>query len=772
MPPCLCAVIPWLLDTKAMRHHSQHLPQPERSNQFANPRESPRADLTRRLRLAGIRAHVTKRGRDYMPADARSSFSWSCWTSFGFSACLMALIVGLATHAVLAESQTGETPALDRAFQALAKLETGQDLHIFNPIRQAVLRAEVDEKVRTDIEARLIEMLQGTATDLAKEYACRQLVNVGSDASVPVLAELLPSPRLSFMGRYAIEGIGGPAAIRSLREALATTAGRPRVGLVISLGRLGDADSVTPIAALLDEEDEQLREAAVVALGRIGTVPAADALKEFAGKASPALRETLIDAELSAAELLCRQGEYGAAARICEALQSAESPRVRAAALRGLIAARPAESVAMVVAGLAAEESWKRDVAADCVVALNRPEAIRTVASAIRELPLPGKIAAFASLRGRRDPAVRVAAFSALDQSDSAVQVVALETLIAAATAHDVPMLIDLAATEEDRKVRDAALKTLRLMTASGTNEAILSILDNGKDLNSLVVRCALARRSSEFVPAFLKAAESSSGAVRLEAFKALEVMATQEDAELLVRLLCKTAPGPERNAAGRAVWMTCRRISDPAFRRAPLLAALDKADSAARCALLPTLGRLGGEEALAAVQSAMQSPDQAVREAGYRALANWPDASVADELLNIAKTSTVPSHRISSLRAFIRVVSLPNQRPPQRTFEMLSSAMTLATRTEDKALLVTRLGAVRVPDALASLLPLVDDPRLGQAAVPAVFTLAKGLSQSHPDQAKAALERIRSLTSSAAILQQIPKVLRDIDARKQGQEQ
>ena len=102
----------------------------------------------------------------------------------------------------------------------------------------------------------------------------------------------------------------------------------------------------------------------------------------------------------------------------------------------------------------------------------------------------------------------------------------------------------------------------------------------------------------------------------------------------------------------------------------------------------------------------------------------------------------------------------------------MLSSAMTLATRTEDKALLVTRLGAVRVPDALASLLSLVDDPQLGQAAVPAVFTLAKGLSQSHPDQAKAALERIRSLTSSAAILQQIPKVLRDIDARKQGQEQ
>ena len=35
--------------------------------------------------------------------------------------------------------------------------------------------------------------------------------------------------------------------------------------------------------------------------------------------------------------------------------------------------------------------------------------------------------------------------------------------------------------------------------------------------------------------------------AVRLEAFKALEIMATEKEAEPLVRLLCKTPPGPER---------------------------------------------------------------------------------------------------------------------------------------------------------------------------------------------------------------------------------
>jgi hypothetical protein len=59
----------------------------------------------------------------------------------------------------------------------------------------------------------------------------------------------------------------------------------------------------------------------------------------------------------------------------------------------------------------------------------------------------------------------------------------------------------------------------------------------------------------------------------------------------------------------------------------------------------------------------------------------------------------------------------------------------------------------------------------LKAVAVPAVFTLAKGLSQSHPDQAAAALKKIQPMTRDAALLQQIPKVLRDIDARKRAQE-
>ena len=362
---------------------------------------------------------------------------------------------------------------------------------------------------------------------------------------------------------------------------------------------------------------------------------------------------------------------------------------------------------------------------------------------------------------------MREAALRSLNQTETAVRTVALEALIVSGSAADVATLADLASSADDLKVRHAAFETLRLMTADGTNAAMIDLLKKTKTPNPVLVNCALARRCPEFIPAFLQAAESSDSATRLAAFTALEFMATEHEAQVLARLLCRTAPGDEREAANRAVWMSCQKIADPARRSAPLLAAMETADESGRCAILPALARIGGDQSLTAVHAAMKSNDQALRDAGYRALANWPDATVADELLDIATSGELESYRVWSLRAYARVITLANERPPQQTFEMLRGAMKLATRTEDKEFIISRLSVVRVPEALELLLTLLDNEELKNSAVPAVFSLAKGLSQAHPEQAQAALERIQPMTTDAAILQQIPKVLRDIEARR-----
>ena len=163
------------------------------------------------------------------------------------------LIFTLAMCTLPAGRATGQNPALDEAFQQLTTLQPGQGLEMLHAIEQAVGLARTDEAIRRDLETRLIAAIQGDATDLAKDYACRQLVLVGRDASVPALAQLLPNVRLSYMARYALEGIGSPQAMGALRAMLEKTDGRQQVGVVISLGRLADGGAVPALAALLAE---------------------------------------------------------------------------------------------------------------------------------------------------------------------------------------------------------------------------------------------------------------------------------------------------------------------------------------------------------------------------------------------------------------------------------------------------------------------------------------------------------------------------------------
>ncbi len=513
-----------------------------------------------------------------------------------FTGLCICLMVGLTQHNLLAAPPPSLDPALDQAFQTLANLELGQDLGVFQSIGQAVSRSHTDGKVRTDIERRFVDLLQGNATDLAKEYACRQLTLVGSDASIPALSRLLANPKLSHMARYAMEGIGSRAASKSLRDAVKTTNGKQRIGIVISLGRMADPNAVASIAELLDEKSPELLAAAVIALGRIGTVGATEALSSFAGKAPETLKSTVVNAQLQAAEILCRQREYQAARTVYESLRSASSVRVRAAAFRGLIRANPAGSLAMIVTGLAAKDNWKRAVAADCVVALKASEEISAIASSLPTLPVSGRIAALASLKNHSHPAIRDASLKLLGRStDARVRTAALEAIVASGTAQDVTILADLASTSEDSKVRQAAFRTLCLMPASGTDKAILVLMNQSKTLSPVVVQAALARRQPNFVSGFLQAAKSSDKAIQLAAFKALEIMATAKDAEALAELLATTAPGDLREAAGRAVWMACQKITDPTKRAAPLAAAMKKADAAGQCAILPSLARLGG---------------------------------------------------------------------------------------------------------------------------------------------------------------------------------
>lgn len=224
---------------------------------------------------------------------------------------------------------------LEPAFAALAKYDRGSGRAALIPIDDAVAAANLNASARPALEKRLLQALASAPSNAARDYICSKLAWIGSDASVPALVQLLPNAEVSAPARTALEAIGGATAIKALRKALPTLPVRQKIGGLHSLGALRDAGSVRVMKTLLRDADGDVARAAVVALGNIGSVAAARALRDFAPGVPVALRAGYGDAALVCAEQLVRAGQKKEARALCQTLNATGFPKhVREAALR------------------------------------------------------------------------------------------------------------------------------------------------------------------------------------------------------------------------------------------------------------------------------------------------------------------------------------------------------------------------------------------------------------------------------------------------------
>src|SRR6185503_11166877 len=96
---------------------------------------------------------------------------------------------------------------LDQAFEALKSYDWGTDRNLLNPIDEAVIAVHGNDAASKELETRLAAVLKTAVSRDAKDFVCRKLMIIGTGASVPTLAEMLPDKDNSHMARYALERI-------------------------------------------------------------------------------------------------------------------------------------------------------------------------------------------------------------------------------------------------------------------------------------------------------------------------------------------------------------------------------------------------------------------------------------------------------------------------------------------------------------------------------------------------------------------------------------
>ena len=630
------------------------------------------------------------------------------------------------------------------------------------------LSAPGNEAGRAQACVLMAERLKRPLPAPARIWLLQQLQRIGRAECIDAVFAALDDkdPLVRDAACRTLASIPIPEAGEKLRAKLRTAPdANSKVALINALGFRAEPSSIPALAQELHSRDPSVAAAAARALGKIGTWEAAQVLDRAPLDARGDLRLRIMDACLACADRLLKEGKLDAARNIYDAVSKRSKPQepVRLAALQGRLSTAQHLVHSVILEVLSGEDEGAQAVALGHVQQLDTA-AIRALAAGLPKLPPRGQIALLDALAARRDKAALPAALSLLtspQKKEEGVRQAATRALGTLGDASLVPLLVQNML--QDQEVASAARESLEAMFAEGVDEQLLERMQKAEDLGHrrLFIEILDRRRAAAAVPALLLECRHQNPEIRRLAMSALGRLADAKDVPAMIELMVSAKTPAELEEAARAITAVCLRAPREDQRADPVLAVYAAADPLKRLVLLPLLGRIGCAKALEPIRAALASSDIHQYEAGLIALGNWPDASVAEQLLQIAQTAQKPEHRVRALRAFARVIALhegPRRDPNEerRRAGLLKQALPLAEGRQEQALLLERAAAVRHLDTLRLVLPYLDNPELAQQACRTVVELAhhRELRNRHKTEFNQALDKVIRVAKNRTLIE------------------
>jgi HEAT repeat protein len=588
-------------------------------------------------------------------------------------------------------------------------------------------------------ETKWLAVLNSQATVQEKSAACRELARVATKKSVPALASLLGDEKLSHMARYALESIRDPSVDDALRDALGKVQGRPRLGVIGSLGARHDAKAVAPLAALLKGDDADAAQAAARALGNIGAPAAAKALQDALPGTSGTTQIALSEGLLRAAESLQAQKQTEPAKAIYDqlrALAGATAP-VRAAALRGAMLVRGKASVPLLHEAIQGSDKALTAAAIRAAMELPYPEITDALAAELPKASADRQDLLILSLADRGDSRVLPIVLQAAKNGQGQHRIVALRALKRVGDASCAPALLDAALSGGD-DVSKAAIETIEILKGNGVDDLIVSRLATAQGKSRIVLMDLASRRhTAAAAPAFWLGVDDKDPTVRAAALAGLGAVVEPAGLPKLLNRFATAKDDKEAVALNKALQEVCLRTADRDATAEKLAAALQTASGSLKGKLLETLNVVGGKKSLEIVATAALSKDAELRAAAFRVLGQWMSTDAAPVLLDLYRTTGDERLKIGALRGYIRIARQFDM-PADRRAAMCRTAMELAQRKEEKRLVLEVL--VRYPgkEMRAIAQESLKNPDLQGEASFVLMAMAHGGSKNRADFGKA----------------------------------
>jgi HEAT repeat protein len=615
-------------------------------------------------------------------------------------------------------------------------------------------------------EAKLIAVLQSNAAPQEKAITCKRLAICGTEAAVPALAALLSDEQLASWARIGLEAIPAPAAAAALREAAGKLQGKLQLGAINSIGTRRDEKAVEWLSQQLPKADPALQAAAAAALGRIGGEQAAQALGQALTSATETTLPALCEGYLRNADIFITQGKHAQAAAIDERVLAVKTPRhIRMEAMRGLIVARQAAGIPLLIEQLKSDDAGMVAVALGLAHELPGADLTKALTAEVTTLPPAKQVNVIEALGGRRDRSVVPTLLAMTKTTSAEVCMAAVGALTKLGDVAALPRLVEIAGGPDSESTK--AAQSALVAFPDGADASCLAMLAS-PDAKARVTAADLISRRAAYgaVPAVAKAArEDADPAVRVGCINALRELGGLADLTALVEILVKNQAPGEAQAAEQALATICGRQTDKGACAEKLVAGLSAAQPAQQCALLRLLHSVADSRSLLAIRAAMAGTSKEVQDAATRLLCNWSTVAAAPDLLALAKTSPTPTFKVLALRGYLRL-SGEKDVPDTQRLAMCKDAAALVQRDEEKMILLGVLGKAGDAESLTMAAAQLDNAALKAEASLACVAIAERLVKGNPAAVVPVIEQVLKSNPDEKLTARANAVLKEAKAK------
>lgn len=328
-------------------------------------------------------------------------------------------------------------------------------------------------------------------------------------------------------------------------------------------------------------------------------------------------------------------------------------------------------------------------------------------------------------LVARRDRSAIPLAFNMIESDNEQTRLAGYRALGPLGNAETLPLLLDKIGEEGD--LGNTIRASLACLNFDGADKMLIDAYEKAvnNDIKIALLNIYSRRKGMIAAPIFEAGLKSDDERIRLTSIGSLADVGQQASIPSLVERYFAEANKDMISAIEKAIILIETRYSDADGRGKTLCGEILKRDEKEQVQLISVLGKISGSAACQFVLSQLQNGKPAFKEAAFKALCNWSDTSLAEDLYKVASSKDDPRAATAS-RAYIRIVTLnENGRNDKQKLAYVEKAMSVAKSDEDKVFLLSRLDQSRCPEVFRFAVKYIDDSVLEQAVYKAVVDLA-----------------------------------------------